>query len=251
MNKLRPSVPGDIPALRRLWKEAFGDSDAYLDLFFQTAYAPERSIVMTGEDSILGGAYWLDCTVSSQKLAYVYAVAITASRQGQGLGTQLMNAIHTRLAAQGYAGALLVPGSPRLWSYYRRFGYRTAAHRSEFQTRAAGSIFLSPISAQRYAMLRRRYLPENGVVQEKEHLSLLAGFARFYEGADFIAAVSPEEKNCLELLPNAKHAPAVTAALGFEQCRFRTPGREVAYAMVKPLGSAVLPAELYLGFGFD
>ena len=28
--------------LRALWKEAFGDGDAFLDLFFATAFARER-----------------------------------------------------------------------------------------------------------------------------------------------------------------------------------------------------------------
>jgi len=33
---VRTSVPEDVPAQRELWKLAFGDSDAYLDNYFQT-----------------------------------------------------------------------------------------------------------------------------------------------------------------------------------------------------------------------
>ena len=32
-----------IPQLRQLWKEAFGDTDDFLDVFFSVAFAPERS----------------------------------------------------------------------------------------------------------------------------------------------------------------------------------------------------------------
>ena len=31
-----------IPGLRELWKKAFGDTDEFLDLFFSTAYSPDR-----------------------------------------------------------------------------------------------------------------------------------------------------------------------------------------------------------------
>ena len=30
---------GQIPELRQLWKEAFGDSDAFLDAFFMVAFS--------------------------------------------------------------------------------------------------------------------------------------------------------------------------------------------------------------------
>ena len=42
---------GQIPALRALWREAFGDSDAFLDTFFATGFSPDRCrcIVEGGE----------------------------------------------------------------------------------------------------------------------------------------------------------------------------------------------------------
>ena len=39
---MRSDHPTDneIPGLRQLWQEAFGDADAFLDSFFQTAFSP-------------------------------------------------------------------------------------------------------------------------------------------------------------------------------------------------------------------
>ena len=34
----------DIPALRRLWKQAFGDDDQLLDSFFSIAFSPDRCL---------------------------------------------------------------------------------------------------------------------------------------------------------------------------------------------------------------
>ena len=33
---------GRIPALRALWKEAFGDTDLFLDGFFEYGFSPNR-----------------------------------------------------------------------------------------------------------------------------------------------------------------------------------------------------------------
>lgn len=249
MNEFRLSQGSDIPRLRQLWKDAFGDGDSYLDIFFTTAYAPERCIVLIRDGGIAGGAYWLDCSLEGRKLAYVYAVAIAPAMQSRGLGTLLMEQIHRHLAHRGYDAVLLVPGDERLRQYYRRFGYRTISHHRRFTAAAGTATSITEIDAPEYARLRRRYLPRGGIVQEGENLALLSALARFYRGEDFLAALSGG--GCLELLGNEAAAPAITAALCLDQCRFRTPGRDTPYAMGKPLTDAPLPGELYLGFGFD
>ena len=45
----RSAREGDVPALRELWKEAFGDGDRFLDQFFEGPFAPERSRVAVVE----------------------------------------------------------------------------------------------------------------------------------------------------------------------------------------------------------
>lgn len=232
--EFRLSRREDIPRLRRLWQDAFGDEDAYLDIFFSAAYAPERSLVLERDGNIAGGAYWMNCAWKDRKLAYVYAVAIDPGLQNQGLGTRLMEAIHRHLAAGGYDAVLLVPGSEELRRYYRRFGYRTVSHR---RVTAAPDVPvpIRRISCGQYKLLRRQYLPENGIVQEGENLALLDRLAEFYAGPDFIFARSRTEPHCLEILGDADCAP----------------GEDVPYAMGKNLSDFMLPEEVYFAFGFD
>ena len=51
-----------IPQLRSLWKEAFGDSDAFLDIFFQRAFSPQRCCCVTQGDAVVAALYWFDCS---------------------------------------------------------------------------------------------------------------------------------------------------------------------------------------------
>lgn len=229
MTECRPSRPQERSALRQLWKDCFGDTDAFLDLFFSTAYAPERSLVLFEEDTLSGAAYWFNCSMDGRKLAYVYAVAISPPRQGKGLGTALMNALHSALSRQGYDGVLLVPGSEGLRRYYGRFGYRTCS----FRHREVALPSLTPISPEQYAALRRDLLPRNGVVQEGENLAFLSGLADFYRAGDGIAVLSKEDGTCLELLGQT------------------LTGTPVPYAMGLSLTRTPLPEQIYFAFGFD
>ena len=67
--------PGQIPQLRQLWQEAFGDSDAFLDSFFSLSFAPERCRCVTEENHVTAALYWFDCSCHGGKMAYLYAVA--------------------------------------------------------------------------------------------------------------------------------------------------------------------------------
>lgn len=229
MISLRPSRPVEQPRLRQIWKESFGDSERFIDLFFRSAYAPERSLVLIRQEELVGAGYWLDCAVAGKRLAYLYAIAIDSRYQRQGLGTQLLKAMHHRLARQGYAGALLVPGSRELRGFYAQLGYRTSSHRPM----PHGPIPDSPVSPAQYARARRALLPDNGVIQEGENLRFLAGQAAFYADVSRIAAVSTQDGRCLELLGPEP------AAMGED------------YAMLLSLGKDQLPEELYFAFGFD
>lgn len=249
MNNFRVPHPEEQPILRQLWKDAFGDSEEYLDVFFRTAFSPERCRVLD-LDTIAAAAYWLNCETRNLRLAYVYAVAVQNDRQNQGLGSALMKELHRHLESFGYDGILLVPGSEGLRKYYGKLGYQTISYQNRFTAAAEGYVEMKRLDTQTYAALRRNYLPENGICQEGENLALLAEMVDFFQGPEFLAAVAPGEGICLELLGSSSAAPAITATLGLARCAFRTPGSSQPYAMALSFGKE-LPENLYFGFGFD
>lgn len=55
----------DLPALRELWKEAFGDGDSFLDQFFSVAFAPERSRVAVVDGAVGAALYWFPLPAGS------------------------------------------------------------------------------------------------------------------------------------------------------------------------------------------
>ena len=120
-----------IPRLRALWCEAFGDADEFLDAFFKTAFSPDRCQCVTVGDDAAAALYWFDCECREKRIAYIYAVATSKAYRGQRLCHKLMEHTHNELKGQGYSGAVLVPVTPSLFEFYSGMGYKTASHVSE------------------------------------------------------------------------------------------------------------------------
>ncbi len=236
---------------RRLWQEAFGDTDAFLDLFSSTAYASHRSRTLTVDGNLAAALYWLDCSYCDKKIAYIYAVATAKAYRRQGLCHRLMEDTHLQLKDQGYAGAILVPGSKALFELYTGMGYTICSYVRTLCCQAQGTIECREIGKTEYAVMRRQMLPPGGVVQEGENLDFLEKQAQFYAGPGFLLAARKEGVclHGLELLGDTSAAPAIAATLGCETGKFRTSGSEQPFAMYYPLRDDAVPT--YFGFAFD
>lgn len=238
--------------LRALWQEAFGDEDAFLGLFFDQVFSPDRCRCITLDGDVAAALYWLDCRCRDLPLAYIYAVATGADHRGEGLCRALMADTHALLHQLGYTGCLLVPGEASLFEMYAGMGYQNCSPIREFSCKAGeNSVHMEQIPPEEFAALRRTFLPEGGVVQEGDNLEFLSRLTRFYRGDGFLLCCAPEDDRLFaaELLGNADAAGGILAALGFEKGTFRIPGEGRPFAMYHPLSDA--PAPEYFAFAFD
>lgn len=239
--------------LRQLWKESFGDTDAFLDIFFSTAFSPDRCRCILLEDRIAAALYWFDIRWNNLPCAYLYAVATDPAFRGRGLCRTLMEDCARILTDAGYAGALLVPQDEGLRAMYSKMGYRPATCLDEFHCAASGhAIAIQELTAPDYAAYRRNYLPAGSVIQEGENLAFLSEIARFYQGGRSLAAVSREQEHLriLEYLGNSYEIAPFIAALGRREATVRTPGTGKPFAMYRPLSEHCSPPE-YFAFCFD
>lgn len=248
----RPAAQ-QIHSLRDLWKQAFGDTDAFLDGFYAAGFSRSRCRCLTSQGRVAAALYWFDCAWEGKRLAYLYAVATDTAYRGQGLCRALMEDTHKHLQSAGYDGAILVPVSPELFRLYEKLGYRTCCHVTEFSCPAAETpVPLRAIDEQEYAALRRAYLPGGGVLQEAETLAFLQTYAQLYAGENVLLAATLEDGKliCHELLGASPSAPGILAALGAAQGRFRTPGTQKPFAMYRALTpDSQMPS--YFGLALD
>lgn len=253
MNLVNYATREQIPELRKLWKAAFADDDAFLDKFFSAAFAPHRCRYLAEGAEILAALYWFDTFCDGQKFAYLYAVATSPAHRGRGLCRRLLEDTLHALRHRGYQGALLVPGDEGLARMYEKLGFSPCTQVSEFC--CAPELPAAPIhriDAAAYARARTLLLPPGSVIQEEENLEFLAQIACFYEGPGFLAALSldGDELRCHELLGDISVAPRILSALGLRFGSFRCPGPGRDFAMVYPLTSQCRRPD-YFGLAFD
>jgi len=133
----------DIPALRALWKEAFGDSDEFLDSFMSTAFSPCRAMCAKDGEKISAMLYWFDCECRGERVAYLYAVATAKGYRNRGICSALMERTHGHLSEKGYTGVLLVPGSPSFSPFMKNLDIKPPPTSASFLSLLKKAIFKS------------------------------------------------------------------------------------------------------------
>lgn len=243
--------PRDLPHLKMLWQEAFGDTDAFIDLFFTSAFSPARCLIVRLGDALAAAAYWFDCSYGTCKAAYIYAVATAKAHQGKGCCRALMDAIADELRKEGYACAILVPGDASLSRMYSAMGYRFFGGMDTQQICACGpALPITQITAAEYSQARRALLPVGGVLQEGENMAFLSRYCRFYQGECSLLAAFPTENALFvpEFWGNPTQMPRILAAISAPNGIFRTRGSQ-SFAMCRMLTDGEMPT--YFGFAFD
>lgn len=242
-----------IPKLRSLWKEAFSDTDAYLNSFFTTAFDYKRCRIATVNEELVAALYWFDCSVDGHPMAYIYGVATSEIHRGNGACHMLLSDTHKHMKKLGYEGVLLVPGNESLIHLYEGAEYETCTKISEIQCTAEDmELEIIEINKNEYAALRRQFLPKNSIIQEGENLDFLESQMRFYTGENFLLAACIENDNLYgaEFLGDTSITSGLVHALGCIDGTFRTPGKDIPFAMFHALSEDTIePA--YFGFAFD
>ena len=251
--KIDYPLPYQLPELRNLWKEAFGDTDAYLDLFFGTGYSPTRCRCVTEEGHVAAALYWLDVFCDGQKMAYIYAVATGKAYRGRGLCRMLMEDTHNVLCSRGVYGAVLSPGDAGLARMYGTLGYRHCANIGQIRCQAGEkSIAMQRVSGELFNAQRNVLLPAGGLELGKAAAGFLAAQAELYVGENCTLAALRTEQGFfgMELLGDPKLAPDILKTLECETGVFRFPFGDHPFAMFCPLKKkAKMPQ--YLGVAFD
>lgn len=238
----------DVPALRQLWKQAFGDTDGFLDGFFRTGFAFQRCRCLTVDDQLAAALYWFDCDYQGKNFAYLYAVATDETCRGKGLCRALLEDTHRHLYLMGYSGCVLVPGSKELFAMYEKMGY-LAFYPIEQKTIPAGdtTINMQPVTPDTYMNLRSQRLPAGSILQEEPAFLFASTFCEFYAGEDVLLCCAKENDILYfqEYLGDPALLGSVVNTLGCQKAFVNLPGGDIPFAMYYPLEE--IKAPVYFG----
>lgn len=130
---LRTATAQDVPALRENWRSSFGDTDAYLDFFFERRFVPDDTLVACLNGAVVSQCFLLPVRLRTRDgildAYYLFAAATHPVYRGQGIMQQLLHYANIVCKESRKDAIVLLPGSPELYDYYARSGYRTVFSR--------------------------------------------------------------------------------------------------------------------------
>lgn len=281
MPTVRPSRTEDIPAQRALWKLAFGDSDSYIDNFYEAYYRPERVVVLEEEGAVRSMTAWFDTTFAvpgrgTYRAAYLYAVATHPDCRGRGLAGALLAGADDYFRSLGIPAVTTVPAEPSLHDFFGAHGFRECFTYSPAAPVPAEKLIwpfsLEPVDARRYGELREAILrdiphiayPPDALRYQEGCCRLSGGglyLAETARGAALLCAEGMEDGRMLvkELAACPEAREQVLSCLDrlLPGCAaVRTPGGSVKFGMLKWLDPAHEKSwdwstAGYLGLAFD
>lgn len=281
MPTVRPSRVEDVPAQRALWKLAFGDSDEYIDNFYNTYYRPERVVVLEEEGAVRSMTAWFDTTLAvpgqgEYRAAYLYAVATYPDCRGRGLAGALLAGADEYFRSLHIPAVTTVPAEPSLHDFFWANGFRECFTYSLAAPLPAEKLIwpfgLEPVDSRRYGQLREAILRDiphisypPDALQYQEGCCKLSGgglyLAETAKGVALLCVEGMEDSRMLvkELVACPEAREQVLACLDslLPNCAaVRTPGNGVKFGMLKWLDPALEKGwdwdRLgYLGLAFD
>ena len=119
--------PDEI-ACKRLWVEAFGDEEAFVDAFLIRHYARNRMLTASCDGQPVAMLHLVPFRSELGRTTYIYGVATSAGHRNRGLAAQLMREAMQRIEAQGDDAAILIPAPENAWlpAFYEKFGFAGA-----------------------------------------------------------------------------------------------------------------------------
>lgn len=249
----------DVAELKEIWRDIFKDTDAYLDLFFNSKMKPEYTMVARNETEIASVVYMVDAPLvlqngSSIPAFYMCGIATRPNYRGQGLAGELINMAFETAKEKGAKACYLIPANLPLFDFYKSFGMQTFAYmyKAEFDG-TQGEI--PPYTCEmniseakmHYDALPLAFKPFRS---EKEWEYIYACYENvlLFENGYMVL---PEEEDCLLLAEQSFDGLEIAKAIAFQKgkkLKVMLPGtnKDTPFAVVRYLDESIALPDGYI-----
>lgn len=164
-----------LPELKKIWMDAFGDSETEIDEFYRVFFREELAWCRMLEGRPVSVIYGLPALLwtddggrQKQRLVYLYAGATALGQRGKGYYAELLK----KLCGECHAGRPVLCPVEDLVPYYEGLGFSLTLAGRELELpvkgRAAACLRLEALSAPEYKRRRDRTLGQAGYVEWDE-----------------------------------------------------------------------------------
>ncbi|MBE6719537.1 MAG: GNAT family N-acetyltransferase [Ruminococcaceae bacterium] len=123
---IRLAVKRDIPALCKIWRDCFSDSEEYIRTFYSENFERIKVVIYEADGKPVSMVnIFSACVVtekSQQNAEYLYAVGTLKAYRGNGFMSAVLRHIVTR-AKESEKALFLKPSSLEITEFYKPFGF--------------------------------------------------------------------------------------------------------------------------------
>ena len=162
----------DVPAMRRLWHEIFGDPEELTEIFYAllpdmgsavVAVEDKKLIgmanVINGMELIESGLKYIEHEKEPPVCGYIYAVAVDPEHRGKGIGRELCLEAEKLAKKRESDIVCTLPASPSLYTWYREImGFEPVLRRKSFEVQCEAKELCMELSSTEYMMWRENML---------------------------------------------------------------------------------------------
>ncbi len=121
-----------------LWREAFGDSEEYINFFFDNHAC--RCLTLCEHTELCSMLFLIEGELKGEPGYYLFAACTFKKYRGRGYMPKLLEKARQYANKSGKSFIALVPAQPWLFGYYERFGYQTSFYAKQSEPNALFDI---------------------------------------------------------------------------------------------------------------
>lgn len=263
------------PALYKLWAQAFGDSQEFVEKVFTQFVGPQGIYVAAEENGPVALLCAVPVALQNRTGAYFYGLCTLKEQRGKGIMHGLIEYVCNLLHQQGCAFACLVPAGPALFEFYAEQGFEKAFSKRVLEMPIKHNLWAQAefdnITAKALTQLRRQYVPNSVQLNDQ---SVAAVLSDLYSGGvttintdaayglyfvkgeqlrftELFAKNDREAELLIQAAREKERAETAQLILGMEQDLFMGAGEAKDYGMIRFLGSPFDVSESYMRLMLD
>lgn len=180
-----------LETLKQMWKEVFGDTETYLQMFFETIYQEENTLTIIEDNKLVAMLYMIPYTIcrqgQMQTAVYLYALATKKEQRKHGYMTKLIEEANRIAKERGAVCTFLQPANESLYSYYEKRGFADSISKSYLEitweaverlycqnlnddnTKNMQFFSIYPLSVEEYVLQEQHMLSKENAVWNTKH----------------------------------------------------------------------------------
>lgn len=188
----------DVLQLRSLWKAVFGDTDAFIDLYFSQVFRTEQCVVSVVDETVVAAMQVLPYTAKIKSKTifgrYIFAVMCSPEYRQQGHMRAMFDFTFDYLKAEAIPFAFLIPQEAYLFDIYKKFSFQPSFKQTTpalEEAEIVDAIFTAS-DFQAYSYYYRYFDKKDGVLLTEAQFEFVCD-SLYQEGGDLLVITSQSD----------------------------------------------------------